>query len=119
VAKLAVVEMQRQVGEHLMNQNGVAIRGLMIRHLVMPNRVAGTEKFVKWVAENLPKTTYLNIMHQYHVAYKAFEYPDIWRGITIEEYLEAMRWADEYGLTNLDPNSVKVRRFLARHESKK
>jgi putative pyruvate formate lyase activating enzyme len=117
VAKLAVMEMQRQVGKHRMNQNGVAIRGLMIRHLVMPNRVAGTEQFVKWVAENLPKTTYLNIMHQYHVAYKAFEYPEIWRGITIEEYLEAMRWADEYGLTNLDPNSVKVRNFLAKHES--
>lgn len=115
VAKLAVKEMHRQVGEHRTNQNGVAIRGLMIRHLVMPNRVAGTEKFVQWVADNLPKTTYLNIMHQYHVAYKAFEYPDIWRGITIEEYLEAMAWADKYGMTNLDPGSVKVRNFLAKH----
>ena len=114
----AVVEMHRQVGQHQTNNQGVAVRGLMIRHLVMPNRVAGTEQFVKWVAQNLPKTTYLNIMHQYHVAYKAFEYPNIWRGITIEEYLEAMRWADEYGLTNLDPNSVKVRNFMAKHESR-
>jgi putative pyruvate formate lyase activating enzyme len=114
----AVEEMHRQVGQHQTNNQGIAVRGLMIRHLVMPNRVAGTEKFVKWVAESLPKTTYLNIMHQYHVAYKAFDYPDIWRGITIEEYLEAMRWADEYRLTNLDPNSVKIRNFLAKHESR-
>ena len=114
----AVVEMHRQVGQHQTSNQGVAVRGLMIRHLVMPNRVAGTEQFVKWVAESLPQTTYLNIMHQYHVAYKAFDYPDIWRGITIEEYLEAMRWADEYRLTNLDPNSVKIRNFLAKHESR-
>jgi putative pyruvate formate lyase activating enzyme len=113
----ALVEMQRQVGRHQTNNQGVAVRGLMIRHLVMPNQVAGTEQFVNWVAGNLPKSTYLNIMHQYHVAYKAYDYPDIWRGITIEEYLEAMRWADKYGLTNLDPNSVKVRNFLTKHES--
>jgi putative pyruvate formate lyase activating enzyme len=116
-AQKAVLAMHRQVGLHQTNNQGVALRGLMIRHLVMPNRIAGTEQFVKWVAENLPKTTYLNIMHQYHVAYKAYEYPDIWRGITVAEYLEAMRWAEEQGLTNLDPNSVKVRNFLARHES--
>lgn len=112
----AVIEMHRQVGEHQINRQGVAIRGLMIRHLVMPNRVAGTEKFVKWVAENLPKSTYVNIMHQYHVDYKAFEYPAIWRGITREEYLEAMGWAEEYGLTNLDPKSVEIRDFLAKHD---
>jgi putative pyruvate formate lyase activating enzyme len=112
----AVIEMYRQVGEHQVNRQGVAVRGLMIRHLVMPNRVAGTEKFVKWVAENLPKSTYVNIMHQYYVAYKAFEYPAIWRGISIEEYLEAMAWAEKYGLINLDPKSVEVRNFLAKHE---
>ncbi|UCH20745.1 MAG: radical SAM protein [Deltaproteobacteria bacterium] len=116
VTKKAIIEMHRQVGKHQMDSHGVALRGLMIRHLVMPNRVAGTEKFVKWVAENLPNSTYVNIMHQYHVAYKAFEYPDIWRAVTIGEYLEAMRWADEYGLTNLDPNSVRVRNFLATHD---
>lgn len=48
----------------------------MVRHLVMPNRVAGTETFVRWVAEHPPKSTYVNIMHQYRVAYKAFECVD-------------------------------------------
>jgi putative pyruvate formate lyase activating enzyme len=109
VTKKAVLEMHRQVGIHKMDKQGIAIRGLMIRHLVMPNRVAGTEKFVKWVAENLPRSTYVNIMAQYRVEYKAFDYPEISRGITVQEFLEAMEWAKIYGLTNLDPQSVAVR----------
>jgi uncharacterized Fe-S radical SAM superfamily protein PflX len=84
---------------------------------VMPNRVAGTEKFVKWVAEALPKSTYVNIMPQYRVEYKAYEYPEIARGITVQEFLEAMDWAKKYGLTNLDPNSVAVRDFYLQRES--
>lgn len=101
--------MHRQVGVHRTDDRGMARRGLMIRHLVMPNRVAGTEKFVKWVAKNLPRSTYVNIMPQYHVAYKAYDYPGIARGITRSEFLEAMAWAEEHGLTNLDPRSVFVR----------
>ena len=113
VTQKAIIEMHRQVGEHLVNSQGIAVLGLMIRHLVMPNRVAGTKKFVRWVAENLPKSTYVNIMHQYHPDYLAFDYPEIWRRINVQEYLEAMNWADEYGLTNLDPRSVSVRKFYA------
>jgi len=111
VTKKAVVEMNRQVGELLVDKRGIALRGLMIRHLVMPNRVAGTEKFVRWVAETLPKSTYVNIMPQYRVEYRAFEYPEIARGITVQEFLEAMDWAGQYGLTNLDPKSVAVSDF--------
>ncbi len=111
VAKKAIIEMNRQVGELLTDERGIALSGLIIRHLVMPNRVAGTEKFVRWVAETLPKSTYVNIMPQYRVEYKAYEYPKISRGITVGEFLEAMDWAKEYGLTNLDPKSVAVRDF--------
>jgi len=111
VTKKALVEMNRQVGVHKTDEEGVAIRGVMIRHLVMPNRVAGSEEFVKWVAKNLPRSTYVNIMPQYHVAYKAFEYPEIARGITVQEFLEAMDWAEKYGFTNLDPRSVSVRDY--------
>ena len=111
VTKKAILEMHRQVGELLIDENGIALRGLIIRHLVMPNQVAGTEKFVRWVAANLPKSTYVNIMPQYRVEYKAFEYPEIARGITVQEFLEAMEWAKKYGLTNLDPKSVAVRDF--------
>ena len=111
VTKKAIIEMNRQVGELLIDRQGIALKGLIIRHLVMPNRVAGTKKFVRWVAENLPRSTYMNIMPQYRVEYKAFDYPEIARGITVQEFLEAMDWAEKYGLTNLDPKSLSVRNF--------
>ena len=117
LAKKGIIEMNRQVGELLVNKRRIALQGLIIRHLVMPNRVAGTEKFVKWVVEALPKSTYVNIMPQYHVEYKAYDYPEIARGITVKEFLEAMEWADKYGLTNLDPKSVAVRDIYSRRGS--
>ena len=109
MATTAVFEMNRQVGVHQVDKRGIARSGVMIRHLVMPNRIAGTKKFVKWVVSNLPQLTYVNIMAQYQVDYKAFEYPQIARGITAQEFLEAMDWAEKYGLTQLDPRSVRNR----------
>jgi putative pyruvate formate lyase activating enzyme len=111
LTKKAIIEMNRQVGVFQTDKQGIALRGVIIRHLVMPNRVAGTEKFVKWVAQALPKSTYVNIMPQYRVEYKAYEHPEIARGITVQEFLEAMEWAEKNGLTNLDPNSVAVGNF--------
>jgi putative pyruvate formate lyase activating enzyme len=111
ITQQAILEMHRQVGLLELNGEGIALRGLMIRHLVMPNRVAGTREFVEWVAASLPKATYVNIMHQYHVDYQAFEYPEIGRGISSAEYLEAMEWAETRGLTKLDPRSLMVRDF--------
>jgi putative pyruvate formate lyase activating enzyme len=117
VTKKAVLEMHRQVGVHKMDKRGIAIRGLMIRHLVMPNRVAGTENVVRWIAQALPKNTYLNIMAQYRVEYKAYDYPEIARGITPQEFLEAMDWAEKCGLTNLDPQSIALRNFYRHRQS--
>ncbi len=106
IAQEGIIEMYRQVGNLLSDGRGIALRGLMIRHLVMPNRVAGTHAFVHWVANNLSTETYVNIMAQYRVEYKAFEYKRIARAITSEEYVEAMEWAIEAGLTNLDQRSL-------------
>ncbi len=114
VAKKGIVEMNRQVGEHTTDERGIAMRGLMIRHLVMPNRVAGTREFTRWVAETLSPTTYVNIMAQYHVTYKAADHEEIARAITAEEYLEAMAWAEEAGLRNLDPRSLTRRDYFRR-----
>ena len=105
-ARAAIIEMNRQVGDTRVNPQGVATRGLMIRHLVMPNRVAGTREFVQWVSENLPPETYINIMSQYRVEHRAFEYPEIARAITPEEYVEAIDWAKSAGLSNLDARSA-------------
>ncbi len=98
----ALLEMHRQVGVAKPSRDGLMYRGLMIRHLVMPNRISGTKKVIEWIAENLPKDTYLNIMSQYRPMYKAFDYPEISRRITRTEYDEAVGWAREAGLTNLD-----------------
>ncbi len=101
-AKAALLEMHRQVGVAKPAGDGLIYRGLMIRHLVMPNNVAGTKEVIEWIATNLPKDTYLNIMSQYRPMYKAFEYPEISRRITREEYNQAVKWAKKAGLTNLD-----------------
>ena len=98
----AVLEMHRQVGVAKPARDGLMYRGLMIRNLVMPNRVGGTKEIIQWIAENLPKDTYLNIMSQYTPTYKAFDYPEISRRVTRDEYREAVTWAREAGLTNLD-----------------
>jgi putative pyruvate formate lyase activating enzyme len=115
MARKAIVEMNRQVGQHTTDERGIATRGLMIRHLVMPNRVAGTREFTRWVADTLSPTTYVNIMAQYHVAYKAADYGEIARAIRAEEFLEAMDWAEEAGLTRLDPRSLTNRDLFRRY----
>ena len=100
-AKIALKEMYRQVGD-LEVERGVALRGLIIRHLVLPNGISGTEEFLKFVADELSKTSYINIMRQYRPEYKASEYPEIARRITKQEYNEALNWAKKYGLQRLD-----------------
>jgi len=106
-AQESIIEMHRQVGDVIKNQEGHALSGLMVRHLVMPNRVSNPKKFVEWFAENLSKDTYVNIMAQYRVEYKAYEYEKINRAITSEEFIEAIEWAKEAGLTNLDERSLE------------
>ena len=102
VTKKALLEMHRQVGVAKPADNGLMYRGLMIRHLVMPNDVSGTHGVIDWIANNLPKDTYLNIMSQYSPMYKANDYPEISRKITREEYSDAVSYAKAAGLTNLE-----------------
>jgi putative pyruvate formate lyase activating enzyme len=102
VAAAVIKEMHRQVGELTVDERGVARRGLIIRHLVMPNNIAGTDRFVRWVARELTPATSVNLMAQYRPEHKAFSYPEISRRITAEEWQQAVRWAREAGLKNID-----------------
>ncbi len=102
LTKAALLEMHRQVGVARPGPDGIMRRGLMIRHLVMPNGVSGTKQVVEWIADNLPKDTYLNLMSQYRPEYKAFDYPEIARRLTVSEYEEAVSCARAAGLENLD-----------------
>lgn len=106
MAQNAIKEMHRQVGDLVTDSRDNARRGLMIRHLVMPNRVAGTREFVNWVAKTLSRHTYVNIMAQYRVEHEAYEYEEIARSITDKEFVEAIEWAKEAGLENLDKRSL-------------
>ncbi|MDI7267522.1 MAG: radical SAM protein [Myxococcota bacterium] len=102
VTQAALLEMNRQVGVAKPADDGIMYRGLMIRHLVMPNNVGGSVKVVRWIAEHLPRDTYVNIMSQYQPVFRASEYPEIARRITREEYDVVVRAARDAGLTNLD-----------------
>lgn len=101
-AKEAIKEMHRQVGELVVDERGVAVRGLLVRHLVMPEGIAGTEEVVKFIAEEISPNTYINIMDQYHPCYKAFAHPEINRRITAKEYKDAIDSALNAGLKRID-----------------
>ncbi|MCK4725162.1 MAG: radical SAM protein, partial [Anaerolineales bacterium] len=102
INQAAVKEMHRQVGDLNINQEGLATRGLLIRHLVLPNNLAGTEQIVKFLADEISPNTYVNLMDQYRPAFKANQYPKLKRQITPTEYQHAVHLANEAGLQRLD-----------------
>lgn len=96
-AKESVREMYRQVGD-LHVENGLAKRGLIIRHLVLPDNLAGSEKVFKFILEEISKNTYINIMDQYRPMFKASSYPELNRRITSKEFLRTIEFAKKIGL---------------------
>jgi putative pyruvate formate lyase activating enzyme len=109
VNQMAIREMHRQVGDLTLDQSGLAQRGLLIRHLVLPDNLSGTEKVLDFIAREISRNTYLNLMDQYRPCYRADEYPPLDRQITAAEYRTALELAKRYGLQRLDPGSQKVR----------
>ena len=101
VARAAVREMWRQVGDWELDHRDIARRGLLVRHLVLPNALAGTAEVVGILAE-LSKDTYVNIMAQYRPCYRAHEYPPLARRTTRAEYDQALQLARAAGLYRLD-----------------
>jgi putative pyruvate formate lyase activating enzyme len=101
-AKAALKEMHRQAGDLLIDKRGIALRGLLVRHLVLPERLGGTAELVKFIAGEISKNTYINIMDQYHPCHKAFDNPPLDRRITPEGYREAIEEAEEAGLSRID-----------------
>ena len=98
----AVKEMHRQVGDLELDQRGVAKRGLLVRHLVLPNGIAGTEGVVRFLAEEISVNTYLNVMAQYYPSHRAFKIPALSRPPTRQEFAHAVNLAREYRLERLD-----------------
>ena len=98
VLKEVLKEMHRQVGDLHMDENGIANRGLLIRHLVMPGNLGGTGDLMKFIAEELSPASYVNVMQQYRPEYKSRDYPELSRRITYGEYLDAVKTARRFGL---------------------
>ena len=98
-AAAAIKEMHRQVGA-LQLAGGIAQRGLLVRHLVLPDNSGGADAFARWVASELGTDTHVNIMAQYWPAFRAHEFPPLDRRIIQAEFAQAMRWAQEAGLHN-------------------
>ncbi|MEW5734991.1 MAG: radical SAM protein [Thermodesulfobacteriota bacterium] len=101
-AREAVREMHRQVGDLTKDNRGVARRGLLVRHLVLPDSLAGTREVMRFLAREISPDTYVNVMSQYRPCGKAASLPGFTREITAEEFREAMEMAGEAGLTRLD-----------------
>ncbi len=98
VIKEVLPEMHRQVGDLKTDKDGIAERGLLIRHLVMPEGLAGTHDLMEFIATEISKDSYVNIMAQYRPLYRAAEFPELNRRITVEEYQEAIEIAEKAGL---------------------
>jgi putative pyruvate formate lyase activating enzyme len=100
INRAAIKEMFRQVGNLVLDDNGIAKKGLLIRHLVLPGGLSGTEGIMKFLAEEISKDVYISLMSQYFPAFKAMEHKEINRRITGEEYEEACRIMEKCGLEN-------------------
>ncbi len=101
IAKVAIKEMHRQVGDLVLDDQGLAVRGVLVRHLVLPGGLAGTANVMRFLAEDISPDTYVNVMDQYRPCYQAFSHPPLDRRITTEEFEESIRLAKATGLHRL------------------
>ena len=102
IVRKAIMEMHRQVGDLQINDRGIATRGLLVRHLVMPKNLADTREAMRFLASEVSANTYVNIMNQYRPCGRAFDHPDINRSVNRDEYLQAIEAAQQEGITRLD-----------------
>ncbi|MFC1840143.1 radical SAM protein [Thermodesulfobacteriota bacterium] len=101
--KKALIEMHRQVGDLEINDEGIALKGLLIRHLVMPGDIAETPEIMKFISKEISENSYVNIMDQYRPSGGAVNHPDINRPLEAKEYKAARESAEKAGLKRLDP----------------
>lgn len=102
VAKQAIKTMHQQVGDLILDEKGIAKRGLIIRHLVLPENLAGTNEVMKFIAGEISMNSYVNVMDQYRPCYKATDFPPLDRRITQEEFHQAIKIAYSFGIKRLD-----------------
>jgi len=101
-ARRAIIEMHRQVGDLVIGDDGLAQRGLLVRHLVLPGGLAGTREIMRFIAEKVSINTYVNVMSQYRPSGTVHEIPELSESLTADDYHAAIRAAREEGITRLD-----------------
>jgi len=106
IAKEALKEMHRQVGD-LIIEDGLAVRGLLVRHLVLPGDLSGTREVLSFIAWEISPNTYVNLMDQYRPCGEAWQYPPLDRTLRPEEYKRALQWAQKAGLKRLDKRRTR------------
>jgi len=99
-ARAAIREMYRQVGELVLNEAGLARRGLIVRHLILPNGLAGSQESLTWLAEEVSPGVAVSIMSQYFPAHRASRIPSLSRKVSASEYSEVTELLDRLGLEN-------------------
>jgi putative pyruvate formate lyase activating enzyme len=99
-ARAAIIEMQRQVGDLSLDADGIAQKGLIVRHLILPNRIAGSGESLRWLVEEVSPNVAVSIMSQYYPAHRARKYRELDRKITSSEYQEVVNLAQSLGIEN-------------------
>lgn len=118
-ATKAIKEMERQVGKPQFDENGMIKKGLIVRHLIMPNHIENTKNILKWFKENMNSHTYISVMAQYFPSYKANEYEEINRKITKEEYKQIEDYINYLGIENgymQDPPEENEEQYVPKWE---
>lgn len=113
-AKRAILEMHRQVGDLRLDEEGIAVSGLLVRHLVMPDDLSGTRQWMEFLAREMSPSTYVNIMEQYRPSGDVTAFPELQRSITPQEYQAALDAAAFAGITRLDQRRLPLSERLLR-----
>jgi len=98
----AVTEMHHQVGDLVLDEQGIAQRGLLVRHLVLPDDLAGSDQVLSFISHEISRNTYINLMDQYHPCYRADQNPPLDRALLRREFIKAETLARQQGLWRLD-----------------
>jgi putative pyruvate formate lyase activating enzyme len=99
-SRAAIKEMYRQVGDIVTDENGIAVKGMIVRHLILPNRLAGSDNSLRWLAHNVSPSVTVSIMSQYYPTINARKESQLSRAISIDEYRDVVTLAEELGLDN-------------------
>jgi putative pyruvate formate lyase activating enzyme len=109
INRAAVREMHRQVGDLVLDSHGLAVRGLLVRHLVLPGDVAGSNEVLDFIAKDISPLTYVSLMDQYYPCYRAEDFPPLGRPILRGEYRRILDMAGRHGLRRVDEHRERRR----------